>query len=1406
VGSVSPAGAQAAPLEYRAGVAVKVITPTEPMWMAGYAARNKPAEGKVHDLYAKALCLQDASGQKLVLVTTDLIGLPRPLAEAVAQAVQKKHNLPRSALMLTSSHTHCGPVLRANLIDMYGLNEQQTRLVNAYTDQLTQDLIALIDAAMQKLEPVRLEYGQGSAGFAVNRRQVTPKGIGLGVNRDGPVDRSVPVLVVRRADGQPWVIVFGYACHNTTLSFYQWCGDYAGFAQLALEKMFPGAVAMFWSGCGGDANPHPRGNVELCQKHGQELAEAVRAVVGGQLPPIQGKFVSRYDTITLKIESVPTREQLHADLLSKTPAVQRRAQRLLQQLQTQGRITDTYPHYPVQTWQLGESVHWVALGGEVVVDYALRLKKELPVQKAIWVTAYANDVMSYIPSARVLREGGYEADSSQIYYGMPGKWSPAIEELIITKVKQQAGATERLPEAPGPLTPQQELASFRLAEGFQIELVAAEPDVVDPVAMCFDSRGRLYVCEMRGYPNGGVGTGPEKRGRIRCFIDSNRDGRYDRSTIFAEGLRFPMGIVPYRDGVLVAVAPDILYLQDSDGDGIAERSRILYTGFNLANIQQMVNSLQWGVDNWVYACAGSDGGLVRSVEKPQAAPVHLRHRGLRFRPDIPASLEPTSGGGQYGLTCDECGHWFTATNSQHLRQIVLPEHYLRRHPYLPVTAVTVDIPEHGPAARVYRISPFEPWRVERTTRRAGGDDAARFAASELVPGGYFTSACSPCIYTGGLFPPEFAGDNFVCDPANNLIHRERLVPNGAIFRAVRAYADREFLASTDNWFRPVCLAIGPEGALYVLDFYREVIETPLSIPDDIKRQLNLESRGRGRIWRITPKGYSLGPLPDLASLSAEQLVEQLVHSNFWRRLTAQRLLVESQARHVVPQLRQLLQRHRGHVGRIHLAWTLQALGQLRPADVLYLLEDPVAGVREQGLRLAEQFLPHQPELVTACLRLRDDPQPMVRFQLALTAGFLPPEAAVTVLTHLLTHPQSDSWTITAALSSSRKVELALLHNLGHSPATSPALGQRVAALIGASGEAEAISAVVEQIADNQLADAWRLALLEGLGQGMRQGRLGLASWLKQPPPASEKAVVAIRRRFEAAATTLQDAHAPISARLAAAHLLTYAPLDWSFSAFEHALQPAVPTAVQQAALQALAAHADSRVVTLLFERYSSLSPGARTMARDLLLSRSDRILALLKAIERRQWPSSELSSTQLQQLRNHPDPVVRQQAQKILPLLVNTNRQRVVDTYRSVLDLRGDPTTGKMVFQKHCASCHRLEGVGHAVGPDLLAVLGNKSGDDLLIAIFDPNREVDPRYRAYQVVTSDERVLTGILAAETPNSITLRRADGAEDTLLRAAIVSFQATPLSLMPEGLEKELSPPDVAHLLAYLRTVAR
>jgi putative membrane-bound dehydrogenase-like protein len=1392
---------------YKAGVATKVITPEKPLWMAGYASRNKPAEGKLIDLQAKAICLEDAAGKRLVLVTVELIGIPRSLSLEIAAEVEKQFGIKRADLMLAASHTHCGPVLRENLTDMYPLTQEEMDKLGVYTKKLKTDLIELVGAAIKNLEPATLKYAQGKASFAMNRREQTDKGIIIGKNPAGPVDHSVPVLAVEGKDGKPRAIVFGYACHNTTLQIYQWCGDYAGYAQLGIEKAYPGAVAMFWTGCGADANPNPRGTVEMCQQHGKELAEAVVAVVKGEMKPIAGAFAAKYETVTLKLESVPTKAQLNADLLSKTLAVQKRAERLLKELEATGKIADTYPHYPVQTWLLGDQILWVALGGEVVQDYALRLKKELPTTRTLWVAGYANDVMAYIPSARVLKEGGYEADFSQVYYGMPGKWSPMIEDIIVTKVKQLVGTTADLPKAPGPLTPKEERATFKLPDGFKIELVASEPNIIDPVAMCFDERGRLFVCEMRGYPNGGVGTGNESRGRIKCLICDD-EGYFGTSQIYAEGLRFPMGLQPYKGGLLVAVAPDLIYLQDKNGTGKATSSTVLYTGFNLANIQQMVNSLQWGLDNWIYGCAGNDGGTVKSAEKPDAAAVSLRNRAFRFRAGIPASMEPTSSGGQYGMVPDDYQHWFTATNSQHLRQIVLPDHYLRRNPYLPVSAVTIDIPEHGPAARVFRISPFEPWRIERTTRRAGGPDAARFPTTELVPGGYFTSACSPLIYTANLFPPEFHGNNFVCDPANNIVHRELLSENGAVFTAKRAYEEREFLASTDTWFRPVHLTIGPDGAIYVLDFYREVIETPLSLPDDIKKQLNLESRERGRIWRISPNGFKPGKMPDFTTYSTVQLVAELTSLNPWRRNTAQRLIVERQDKLAVPNIRELISLTKGKPGRVHLLWTLEGLGELKAEDILPAFDDREHGIRENALRLAEPFYANSRELVVRASNLVFDPSSRVRFQLAFSAGFFPVSERSDILALLLVKDAADPWISTAALSSSDSVRFKLIEWLrGGRTKANPTVLTRLASMVGASGKREDITQLLTLIAVGDTKTTGEdAALLDGLGQGMRNSTMPLPAWWTKPPMNAADALAKLRKRFEAAATQLNSEKNSSNEKISAAALLAFGPFDLVGPALVEALTPSVSSDVQLAAVKALAAHTDAKVAEYLLKNWKGYGPSLRVAVLDVMLSRPERVLALLDAIEQKQLSPAELSTVQLQQIKSHPNSTVKAKAETVLKQAIDSDRAKVVAAFKPSLELKGDPALGKAVFKKHCSACHKLDGVGNDVGPNLLATIGGKSGEDLLVAVFDPNREVDPRYVGYVVGTADGKTLTGIIVTETPNSVVIRMSEGAEEVILRANLEFFRSTSLSLMPVGFEKELKHQEVADLFAYLRTAGK
>jgi neutral ceramidase len=422
---------------FRAGVARASITPKEFMWMAGYGSRTKIAEGKTHDLFAKALAIEDDHGQRLVLVTTDLIGLPRSVSEAVFNSVKEKAKLTRGQLLLNASHTHCGPVVNDNLMDMYPLDAAQRKQVVDYTANLREILAKLVLDAVANLQPASLSHGAGEALFALNRREKTPKGVINGFNRNGPVDHSVPILKVE-SDGKLLAVVFGYACHNTTQSYYKWCGDYAGFAQIEIEKAHPGATALFWIGCGGDVNPQPRGTEVLCAKHGKELADGVKNALKGELKPITGSLAAKYATIELKLDGSMTKQMLQADLLTKSLAHKNRAERLLKMLADTGTMTANYPNYPVQVWKLGDQITWVGLGGEVVLDYAIRIRKELPKDRIVWVAGYCNDVMAYIPSKRVLLEGGYEAESSMVYYGMPGKWADTIEERIITTVHELA--------------------------------------------------------------------------------------------------------------------------------------------------------------------------------------------------------------------------------------------------------------------------------------------------------------------------------------------------------------------------------------------------------------------------------------------------------------------------------------------------------------------------------------------------------------------------------------------------------------------------------------------------------------------------------------------------------------------------------------------------------------------------------------------------------------------------------------------------------------------------------------------------------------------------------------------------------------------------------------------------------
>jgi neutral ceramidase len=432
--SAHGADAQAPP--WRAGVAKALITPKESLWMAGYAARTKPSEGTVQDLYAKALALEDDKGVRLVIVTMDLIGIPRTLRDTVARDVHTDHKLPPAALLLNASHTHCGPVVRSGGSALYDLGPEMSQRVERYIGDLQKTLVTLVGQALDDLKPAKLGYSRARAGFAMNRRLPTAKEPINSPYPDGPVEHEVPVLRVEAADGKLRAVLFGYACHNTTLSFYQFCGDYAGYAQEYLERDRPGVTAMFMTGCGGDQNPYPRGTLELAKQHGRSLANGVEAALLPKAKPVGGPLRTALDEVTLDFVP-PSREQLLQFKESKAKNEQRRAELLLEELDKTGKIHAKY-QYPIQIVRFGDDLTLIALAGEVVVDYVHRLKRELK-GSTLWVAGYSNDVFGYIPSLRVLKEGGYEGGGAMRLTRLPGPFAPSVEERIIDTVHKMLG-------------------------------------------------------------------------------------------------------------------------------------------------------------------------------------------------------------------------------------------------------------------------------------------------------------------------------------------------------------------------------------------------------------------------------------------------------------------------------------------------------------------------------------------------------------------------------------------------------------------------------------------------------------------------------------------------------------------------------------------------------------------------------------------------------------------------------------------------------------------------------------------------------------------------------------------------------------------------------------------------------
>jgi putative membrane-bound dehydrogenase-like protein len=927
-------------------------------------------------------------------------------------------------------------------------------------------------------------------------------------------------------------------------------------------------------------------------------------------------------------------------------------------------------------------------------------------------------------------------------------------------------------------TPEAALKSIRVAPGFVVEQVAAEPLVKDPIAFDWGADGKLWVVEMGDYPLGTDGHG-KFGGVVRFLEDQDGDGRYDKETTFLEGLGFPTGIIPWRGGVIVACAPDIFFAEDRDGDGKADYREVLFTGFVEGNQQHRLNGFELGLDGWIYGANGDSGGTVRS--RKTGTTTAIQGRDFRFRPDT-GEFEAECGMTQYGRHRDDWGRWFGDNNPNWAWHFLFADHELRRNPHYapPDPRKTLE-----PETRAFPVS--------RTV--------ARF--NDLSMANHVTSANSPTPYRDELFGPWYANSLFVSEPVHNLVHRMVLKPDGVSFRGRRGpnETDREFLASSDNWFRPTMLKTGPDGALWIADMYRYVIEHPEWIPDDWEKRLNLRAGSeQGRIYRVYPVDKKPRVIPRLDHLDTPGLVVALDSPNGWQRDTAERLLLQRRDPAAIALLRELAQNTNRPKTRVQAIWSLANLGGLDERSALAGLSDATSEVREGVVEAVRPLLRTSSQVASSVLGLADDSAPRVRFRLALLLGDWDDPRAGEALARLAQRDGDDPWMRAAILTSAVPHVATFLAKLGarQGGALPPAMVERLMSLAGSLPDRNLVDSLVRTIGHPAGRAggfaAWQLAALSGLFEARERAKKPMARDLDAP----------FAPVWTAARKLAEDDSADEPTRLAAIRLLGH-------SAARNAadrdlliglLRPQSPVGLQQAAVAAVASTTDPRAPDLLVHDWKKHSPVVRGAILDALLSRPAWTSSLLSSLEDGCVPPAEIDPARRQRLLKRRDPTQRSRAEAIFAA-TSKARQSVIEAYRPALARKGDPAAGAVIFKKICASCHRFGSEGVEVGPDL-ASLNDKSPETLMIAILDPNRAFETRYAAFTVATVDGRVLNGLIASESATAVTLRRQEGKEDVLLRSDIQELSASGQSLMPEGVEKDVKLTELADLIAYIASV--
>lgn len=954
---------------------------------------------------------------------------------------------------------------------------------------------------------------------------------------------------------------------------------------------------------------------------------------------------------------------------------------------------------------------------------------------------------------------------------------------------------DQLPRLP-PLEPPAALQSLRIIDGFEVQLAASEPLVTDPVAMAFDAHGRLYVVEMRGYSE----QAADHLGRVRRLTDTNRDGQFDQATNFLEDLSWPTAVACYDGGVFVAVAPDLLYCKDTNNDGQCDQRTVVFTGFSRRNVQGLVNSLVWGLDGGLYGTSSSNGGQIKTIAQPDKKPINLARRDFVIDPSN-MSLTSIPGGGQHGQSFDRWGHRYVSANSDHIQTFLFDERYATRNKFFSGPHLRRSIAADGPAATVYRTSPVEPWRIVRTRLRVKGMVGGPVEGGGRAAG-YFTGATGVTIYQGDAFGQDFHDNTyaFVGDVGGNLVHRKRITDSGGNRVAHRADDRREFLTSDDTWFRPVQFANGPDGALYILDMYRETIEHPLSLPPMIKRHVDLTSgRNRGRIYRVIPTGFQrpIRLLPGDAS--SQQLVAMLGHKNGWHREAAQRLILEKPSTETVRLLRAQTRSTMSPDACIRGLRCLVSLDALDEVTLVAGLQHGHPQVRRHALQISEKTWASMPRVRQALIEMAPT-EPEVRRQLALTLGEIPWRDRREPLLRLMRQASADDILQAAFFFGVANHQVEALSDLlsdeqfTSTPFAVATLAE-LARQIAAENHGAHIRSTFAAI-DRHSNVSLRQHLTRMIYVNSKKRGDALLSWLKtaRVPHAQDR----IDRFLDESTSLALNPETALDLRIDSIKGLRIAEFDDVSDTLQQLIAARQLPLIQSQAIGALADYRGAQATDLILDAIPYLLPNERRRALDAICSQTDRIEPLLSEIASGNVRPSDLTASHRQQLLAHRSVEIRQRAAKLLGS--TSDRDEVLAQYQSVLVMSGDARQGQQLFQKLCATCHQLDGNGKNVGPDLTP-LRNRGASFMLTNILHPNREVDPRYESYVVETTDGRSLSGIVADQSGTVLRLRQAESEEANLQQAEIESVSATGKSLMPEGLEKDLNHTAMADLLAYL-----